>query len=51
MARYGGEEFAVVLPNTDQSGAVHVAEAIRAEIEALHIPHISSSVGHWIVSV
>ncbi|QUY45898.1 diguanylate cyclase (plasmid) [Acaryochloris marina S15] len=51
VARYGGEEFAVVLPNTDQSGAVHVAEAIRAEIEALHIPHISSSVGHWIVSV
>ncbi|UJB72463.1 diguanylate cyclase (plasmid) [Acaryochloris sp. 'Moss Beach'] len=48
VARYGGEEFAVVLPNTDQSGAVHVAEAIRAEIEALHIPHISSSVGHWI---
>lgn len=30
VARYGGEEFVVILPETSLSGAVHVAESIRA---------------------
>ncbi len=30
-ARYGGEEFAVVLPEMDTAGAMHVAETIRKE--------------------
>jgi len=34
-ARYGGEEFSVVLAETPLSGAIVIAEAIRATIEAL----------------
>lgn len=48
VARYGGEEFVVVLPYTDQSGAVHVAEAIRVEIETLRLPHKTSSVSNYV---
>jgi diguanylate cyclase (GGDEF)-like protein len=36
-ARYGGEEFALILGNTDQPGALREAEAIRADIEAMHL--------------
>ncbi|MCZ0902333.1 diguanylate cyclase, partial [Microcoleus sp. HI-ES] len=36
-ARYGGEEFAVILPETDGSAALVVAEQIRAKVKALNI--------------
>jgi len=48
VARYGGEEFVVVLPHTDQAGAIHVAETIRTTIEALEIPHRGSLVSEYI---
>lgn len=32
-ARYGGEEFAIILPNTNAAGSVHVAETLRRAIE------------------
>lgn len=32
FGRYGGEEFAIILPETDLSGALDVAERIRASI-------------------
>ncbi len=38
-ARYGGEEFALILPETDRSGALAVAETIRRSVSALTIPH------------
>ncbi|NVM92595.1 diguanylate cyclase (GGDEF)-like protein [Variovorax sp. SG517] len=51
-ARYGGEEFVVVLPDTDESGAMQVAEAIRAEAEGTRLrsgtqdlPPVTVSIG------
>lgn len=44
VARYGGEEFAVIMPNTSAKGAIHIAEAIKIEIEWLKIPHGQSKV-------
>jgi diguanylate cyclase (GGDEF)-like protein len=38
-ARYGGEEFAVVLPNTDESGAREVAGKLLENVRACEIPH------------
>jgi two-component system chemotaxis family response regulator WspR len=38
-ARYGGEEFALILPATDATGALHVAENVRARLQALAMPH------------
>lgn len=37
--RYGGEELLVLLPKTDVSSAVRIAERIRRSVEALGIPH------------
>ncbi|MEN9264285.1 MAG: diguanylate cyclase, partial [Gloeomargarita sp. GMQP_bins_44] len=48
VARYGGEEFAVILPRTILSGAVMVAERIRAAVEQLRIPHPCSTVHDWV---
>jgi len=37
VARYGGEEFAIVLPQTDRTAAVQLAESIRQRIRELDI--------------
>ncbi|BAY73987.1 diguanylate cyclase with PAS/PAC and GAF sensors [Nostoc linckia NIES-25] len=52
VARYGGEEFAVILPNTEIVGAIHLAQAIRQAVRDLAIPHAQSSVcNHVTVSL
>lgn len=35
--RYGGEEFLVLLPDTPLPGALHVAESLRREINAIQL--------------
>ena len=44
VARYGGEEFACVLPSTDLSGAVEIAEKMQERVRALGIEHSASDV-------
>jgi diguanylate cyclase (GGDEF)-like protein len=39
-ARYGGEELAVVLPQTDATGAALQAERMREAVEALEVPRL-----------
>lgn len=38
LGRVGGEEFAALLPETDEAGALDVAEKLRAAIRALKFP-------------
>ena len=51
IARYGGEEFAVVLPQTDATGAQQIAEAVRAEILELCLRCDEAGMGFVTVSV
>jgi diguanylate cyclase (GGDEF)-like protein len=43
LARFGGEEFAVIVEGTDERGAGHLAERIRAAVAGLNIPHGSGA--------
>ena len=46
--RYGGEEFAIVLPNTDATGALHVTNALAENVKALKMPHGQSVVSDYV---
>lgn len=46
LARYGGEEFVLVLPETDETGAGHIAARCREAIASLAIPHAASGVSN-----
>jgi diguanylate cyclase (GGDEF)-like protein len=48
VARYGGEEFIILLPETDATGAAHVAELVRKSLQERQIPHGGSSVCGYI---
>jgi diguanylate cyclase (GGDEF)-like protein len=47
--RYGGEEFCLLLPNTGPIKALEIGETVRATIQGLGLPHITSS--HQTVTV
>jgi len=44
-ARYGGEEFAVLLPCTDEAGALATAARIQEAMRAVAMPHAGSEFG------
>lgn len=48
VGRYGGEEFVVVLSDTNLPQASRVAEQVRHNVEAMHIPHAESDVSRYV---
>lgn len=42
LIRIGGEEFLVVLPNTDEEGAISVTERLLDLVYSVNIPHAAS---------
>lgn len=50
VARFGGEEFVVVLPNTEDEGAMHVAEDICAALRNRRLPHSGNPSGFVTIS-
>ena len=51
VARHGGEEFAVLLPSTELTGALAVAEQIRTAVVALQIRHNGHDAGVVTISI
>ena len=49
--RYGGEEFCLLLPNTCAQKALETGETVRAAVQGLALPHITSSYGTVTVSI
>ncbi len=47
--RYGGEEFCLLLPNVGVERAKEIGERVRAAVQALDLPHCTSS--HEVVTV
>ncbi|MGQ9866537.1 MAG: GGDEF domain-containing response regulator [Pseudanabaenaceae cyanobacterium] len=45
VARYGDEEFALLLPNTDTSGAIHISRKLQVALQVDPIPHPCSPLG------
>ena len=51
VCRFGGEEFAIVLPDTDRSGALSLAERLRQSIEDLRKEHAGSEYNIVTISI
>ena len=48
VARYGGEEFVCLLPDTDLTGAMHVAAALGQAVDAQRIEHGDSDTAPFV---
>lgn len=51
VCRVGGEEFVLLLPDTDQAGALRVAERVHAEVSSLTVGTAGIAAGSVTVSV
>lgn len=47
----GGEEFALLLPDTDQAGALRIADKVHAEVSTLSIESVGIGAGAVTVSI
>ena len=50
-ARYGGEEFVLILPSASEIWGMTLAEAVRADVTDLAIPHVLSESGIVTISL
>jgi diguanylate cyclase (GGDEF)-like protein len=50
-ARFGGEEFAVLLPGTNDIGAINIADKMRDALRMSAVPHASNAGGIVTVSI
>lgn len=48
VARYGGEEFALILPESDLKGALHVGTRVLEEIAGLAVEHLHSDISEFV---
>jgi diguanylate cyclase (GGDEF)-like protein len=51
VARYGGEEFILLLPNTDEAGALQLAECVQETLATLDLRHEDSPLGRITLSI
>ena len=51
FARYGGEEFVAILPDTDNAGALSIAERMRQSVIDLGIAHSGSLLQRLTISI
>jgi diguanylate cyclase (GGDEF)-like protein len=51
VSRIGGEEFAILLPDTDEAGALRIADRVHAEIRALTVASAGIGAGAVTVSI
>ena len=48
VARFGGEEFAIILPGTNSTRALSVANNLLQTVRKLNIPHASSPISKYV---
>jgi diguanylate cyclase (GGDEF)-like protein len=48
VARYGGEEFCIILPNTQVSGGMEIAEGLRTAVLGAEISQVQGLVSPWV---
>lgn len=48
VGRYGGDEGIIMLPDTDFTGVVHIAESIRKSVLELTIEHVDSQCHEYV---
>jgi diguanylate cyclase (GGDEF)-like protein len=51
VSRIGGEEFVILLPDTNQAGALKVAETLRIRVSCMDIPELTDSYGPLTISI